>query len=93
MTLTERDMLKVDVPVGFLLTEPREMLISVNRAGESPLTVRLRLLPEEADGADGAADLGAMPMRSAHDTPMPFRRLIRKRNLEDYPGEDLGGSD
>ena len=80
----------VDVPVGFLLTEPREMLISVDRAGESPLTIRLRLIPEEADGA---ADLGAMPMRSAHDTPMPFRRLIRKRQLEGYPGEDLGGSD
>ena len=90
MTLTECDTLKVDVPVGFLLTEPREMLISVDRAGESPLTIRLRLIPEEADGA---ADLGAMPMRSAHDTPMPFRRLIRKRQLEGYPGEDLGGSD
>ena len=90
MTLTECDTLKVDVPVGFLLTEPREMLISVDRAGEAPLTVRLRLIPEEADGA---ADLGAMPMRSAHDTPMPFRRLIRKRQLEDYPGDDLGGSD
>ena len=90
MTLTERDTLKVDVPVGFLLTEPREMLISVDRAGESPLTIRLRLIPEESDGV---ADLGAMPMRNAHDTPIPFRRLIRKRQLEDYPGEDLGGSD
>ncbi len=90
LTLTERDMLKVDVPVGYLLTEPREMLVSVDRPGEPPLTIRLRLIPEEAESA---ADLGASPMRSAHDTPMPFRRLIRKRNLEDYPGEDIGGSD
>ena len=90
MTLTERDTLKVDVPVGFLLTEPREMLVSIDRAGEAPLTIRLRLMPEEVDGA---TDLGTTPMRNAHDTPMPFRRLIRKRNLEGYPGEDLGGSD
>ena len=90
MTLTKRDMLKVDVPVGYLLTEPREMLVSVDRPGESPLTIRLRLIPEEAESA---ADLGASPLHSAHDTPLPFRRLIRRRKLEDYPGEDLGGSD
>ena len=90
LTLTESDMLKVDVPVGYLLTEPREMLVSVDRPGEFPLTIRLRLIPEETESA---ADLGASPMRSAHDTPMPFRRLIRKRNLEGYPGEDIGGSD
>ena len=90
LTLTERNMLKVDVPVGYLLTEPREMLVSVDRPGESPLTIRLRLIPEETESA---ADLGASPMHSAHDTPLPFRRLTRKRNLEGYPGEDIGGSD
>ena len=89
MTMIERDALKVDVPVGYLLSETRELLVSVDRAGEAPLTIRLRLIPDEVDGA---ADLGVTPMRSPHDTPMPFRRL-RKRNLEDYPGEDIGGSD
>jgi hypothetical protein len=90
MTVTERDTLRVDVPVGFLLSEPREILVSVDRAHEAPLTIRLRLIPAELDGA---ADLGTTPMRNAHDTPMPFRRLFRKRDLEDYPGDDLGGSD
>jgi len=91
MTLTLNDTLVVDVPVGDRLAEPREILVTVDRAGESPLQIRLRLVPDEA--ADSLADLGAMPFHSAYDTPMPFRRLFRKRNLEDYPGEDLGGSD
>ena len=52
--------------------------------------LRLRLIPAEAEGA---ADLGGIPLRSCHDTPMPSRRLTRKRNPEDYPGDDLGGSD
>ena len=90
MTTFERDMLKVDVPVGYLLSEPRDILVSVDRAGEAPLMLRLRLIPAEAEGA---ADLGGIPLRSCHDTPMPFRRLTRKRNPEDYPGDDLGGSD
>jgi hypothetical protein len=90
MTLTERDVLKVDVPVGFMLSETREILVSVDRAHEAPLTIRLRLIPAETDCT---TDLGRMPERSAHDTPMPFRRLSRKRLLEDYPGDDLGGSD
>lgn len=90
MTLTLNDTLVVDVAVGDRLTEPREMLVSVDRAGESPLTIRLRLIPDESDAM---ADLGSLPVRSAHDTPMPLRRLFRKRHPEDYPGEDLGGSD
>ncbi len=90
MTMTEHDTLKVDVPVGFLLSETREILVSVDRAHRAPLTIRLRLIPTELDGA---ADLGAIPLRSAHDTPMPVRRLLRKRESEDYPVEDLGGSD
>ncbi|MFO0802074.1 MAG: hypothetical protein U0791_02975 [Gemmataceae bacterium] len=90
MTLTLNDTLVVDVPVGDRLTEPRDILVAVDRAGECPLQIRLRLVPDESDSI---ADLGALPVRSAHDTPMPFRRLFRKRNPEDYPGEDLGGSD
>ena len=90
MTMTDRDMLRVEVPVGSLLSEPRDLLVSVDRVGEPPLTIRLRLVPEEVDGS---ADLGATPFRSSHDTPMPFRRLTRKRDPEDYPGDDFGGSD
>ena len=90
MTMTECTTLKVDVPVGFLLSETRDVFVSVDRDGDSPLTIRVRLIPTESDSS---ADLGMTPFRSAHDTPMPFRRLTRRRNLEDYPGEDLGGSD
>ena len=90
MTLTLNDTLVVDVPVGDRLAGPREMLVAVDRAGEAPLQVRLRLVPDESDAL---ADIDILPARSMHDTPMPFRRLFRKRNLEDYPGEDLGGSD
>lgn len=90
MTLTLSDTLLVNVPVGDRLSEPRDILVSVDRAGESPLQVRLRLVPDESDSM---ADLDSIPVRSVHDTPMPFRRLFRKRNPEDYPGEDLGGSD
>lgn len=90
MTQTERDTLKVDVPVGFLLPASREILVSVDRVSEAPLSIRLRLIPAEQEAS---ADLGATPPRSAHDTPMPIRRLKRKRLDEDYPGDDIGGSD
>lgn len=90
MTRTECESLKVDVPVGDMLSEPREMLVSVDRANESPLTIRLRLVPTEADSA---ADLGAIPTRGAHDTPMPIRRLNRRRFDDDLLADDIGGSD
>jgi hypothetical protein len=90
MTTLSNDLLKVDVPVGFLLSQPRDILVSVDRAGEAPLSIRLRLIPAETEET---ADLGALPTRSSHDTPMPMRRLSRKRMGEDYPADDLGGSD
>ena len=72
-----------------MLTETREILVSVDRTDEAPLTIHLRLIPDELDGT---TDLGSIPTR-APSTPMPFRRLSRKRTFEDYPGDDLGGSD
>jgi hypothetical protein len=90
MTQTQSETLLVNVPVGDRLSELREILVSVDRADEAPLQIRLRLVPDECDSL---ADLGSLSIRSAHDTPMPFRRLFRKRDPEDYPGEDLGGSD
>jgi hypothetical protein len=86
MAQAERDALKVDVPVGFLLAEPQELLVSVERQDAEPLAIRLRLIP-----AADRPDFGAEPFRSAHDTPAPTRRLHRVR-----PGDDaheLGGSD
>lgn len=86
MAQAERDALKVDVPVGFLLAEPREVVVSVERPGAAPLGIRLRLIPAAAD----RPDFGAEPERSAHDTPAPVRRL-RLRHAE--AEHDLGGSD
>ena len=45
MYLLERDLLKVEVPVGFLLTEPREIAVSIDRPSDTPLSIRLRLVP------------------------------------------------
>jgi hypothetical protein len=89
MIQTLSDSLQLDVPVGDRLAETREILVAVDRVNEAPLRIRLRLV---ADECEASADLGAMPVHSAHDTPMPFRRL-RRRLLEDYPGDDFGGSD
>lgn len=87
MAHAERDALKVDVPVGFLLTEPREMTVSVDRAGAGPLSIRLRLIPALADHPD----FGGEPARSLDDTPAPTRRLPRLRPVT--ADHDLGGSD
>ncbi|MFO0796569.1 MAG: hypothetical protein U0804_03775 [Gemmataceae bacterium] len=86
MAQAERDSLKVDVPVGFLLAEPQELLVSVDRRDAEPLAIRLRLIP-----AADRPDFGADPVRSANDTPAPTRRLHRLRAVVD--DHDLGGSD
>lgn len=86
MAQAERDALKVDVPVGFLLAEPRELVVSIDRPEAEPLAIRLRLIP-----AADRPDFGAEPFRSAHDTPAPTRRLHRIRPADD--DHDLGGSD
>lgn len=90
MARSECDTLKVDVPVGFLLPEAREILVSVDRAAEPPLSIRLRLIPAEAEGRP---DFGATPASSPDDTPLPTRRLNRKRVFDGYPEHDVGGGD
>lgn len=90
MARSECDLLKVDVPVGFLLPEAREILVSVDRVAEAPLSIRLRLVPAETDGM---TDLGATPPHKPDDTPMPTRRLSRRRDTDDYPEPEMGGSD
>ncbi|MDB5310540.1 MAG: hypothetical protein JWO38_4742 [Gemmataceae bacterium] len=90
MIQTERDTLKVDVPVGFLLSEPREILVSVDRPADTPLSIRLRLIPAEVEGL---ADIGSTPTRSDHNTPMPVRRLARKNKPDGYADHEYGGGD
>jgi len=90
MSRSECDTLKVDVPVGFLLPEAREILVSVDRAAEPPLSIRLRLIPAEAEGRP---DFGATPESRPDDTPLPTRRLNRKQVLDGYPEFEFGGSD
>ena len=90
MAMSECDTLKVDVPVGFLLPEAREILVSVDRAAEAPLSIRLRLIPAEVEGM---TDIGACPPRSADDTPMPSRKLTRKPATDGYPEHEMGGGD
>jgi hypothetical protein len=89
MFQTEREALRVDVPVGFLLPEPREILVTVDRPSDAPLSIRLRLIPAEVDAVP---DYGATPLRSAHDTPMPVRHL-RRRKPDGYAEPDIGGGD
>lgn len=88
MFQTECDAMKVDVPVGFLLAEQRDVIVTVDRPGDTPLTLRLRLIPAELDGHP---DFGASPRRSPHDTPAPTRRL-RYRSNDGY-GDEYGGGD
>ena len=91
MNLTDRDVLRVDVPVGFMLSEQREILVSVDRPSDAPLSIKLRLIPAEVDGM---TDIGATPLRSPHDTPMPVRRLARRKAQEDGFGDaEFGGGD
>jgi hypothetical protein len=90
MAMSECDTLKVDVPVGFLLPEAREILVSVDRVAEAPLSIRLRLIPAETDGM---TDIGACPSRSSDDTPLPTRRLSRKAADHELLEPEMGGSD
>lgn len=90
MFQTERDALKVDVPVGFLLPEAREILVSVDRPADTPLSIRLRLIPAEgARFVDGRES----PRPASNETPPPARRLTRQRQNDDYGEHEYGGGD
>ena len=84
----ERDALQVDVPVGFLLPERQEVVVSVNRESDGPLSIRLRLIPAEVAAlvsAEASAQMSAVPMN----------RLIRDARAtgDAYPTPDVGGGD
>lgn len=84
MFKSEHGDLRVDIPVGFLLREPREITVSVDRPADAPLAIRLRLVPaEEADG--GPRHL---------DPPAPARRrVLRPTGTDAYYEAEYGGSD
>ena len=76
MAKSATDALRVDVPVGFLLPEAREILVSVDRAAGPPRSIRLRLIPAETEGRP---DFGATPESSLDDT------------LDVFPCHGVGG--
>lgn len=84
----DRDLLQVDVPVGFLLPERQEVVVSVNRVSDGPLSIRLCLIPAEVTTL---TSLDASPQTSA----VPRNRLIRDARAADdaYPTPDVGGGD
>lgn len=86
MTKTEGDTLRVDVPVGFLLAEPREIMVSVDRPDEAPLTVRLRLVPAQAAG--GPPESGPRLLSA-----LRRRRAAAWEHADGYPQPDVGGGD
>ena len=87
MFKTERETLRVDVPVGFLLPEPREITVAVDRPAEGPLAIRLRLIPAQIGGD--------APAERAPDTTLATRPLRARQTREDdgFPGHDYGGGD
>lgn len=85
MLTSDREALRVDVPVGFLLPEEREITVSVDRPSDAPLAIRLRLIPAES-------------RCEAIDPPLVTRsgRIARANTLREtdgYPGHDHGGGD
>jgi hypothetical protein len=89
MMKLERDSLRVDVPVGFLLPEQQEIVVSVDRAAEGPLAIRLRLIPAEV------AALGMTECKAVQTSPVHVSRLLRaaRTHNDDYPTHDVGGGD
>lgn len=85
MFKSEHGDLRVDIPVGFLLREPREILVSVDRPADAPLAIRLRLVPAEAVGEAGPRHL---------DPPsVPRRRALRPTGTDGYYEAEYGGGD
>ena len=95
MATVEHGELQVVVPVGFLLTEAREVTVSVDRPGAEPLPVRLRLIPARPVEATGVAALAEDPEPVSVSTPTPLRTPWPRRMAEDdgYGEPEYGGGD
>lgn len=76
--------LRVNVPVGFLLSAPQEIVVSVNRPADSPLAIRLRLIPAEV--CERSRPQSAISLRSA-------RRHYAWDADDGYPIPEYGGGD
>ena len=85
MSMIDRDALKVDVPVGFLLPEAREILVSVDRPADAPLSIRLRLIPAEGHVA--------VPVAVEARPTAGFIRRPRGENSDEFRDQEYGGSD
>jgi hypothetical protein len=83
MTMPACDALRVDVPVGYLLPETREILVSVNRPDDAPLSIRLRLIPAEEGCPTAIVD--------GRPTAGVTRR--HREPLGDFLDQEYGGSD
>lgn len=87
MLETSPNLLHVNIPVGFLLTEPRQIELSVDRSSDPPLAIRLCLIP--AQSSTGAS---AAPSRLT--LPRPPRRAGGWEDNDDgYWLPDYGGGD
>ena len=97
MATVERGELQVVVPVGFLLTEAREVTVSVDRPGGDPLPVRLRLIPArptETTGTAALAETSNEPVSVSTPTPLRLSWPKLAAHDEDGYGEpEYGGSD
>jgi hypothetical protein len=96
MATVEHGELQVVVPVGFLLSEPQEVTVSVDRPGGAPLPVRLRLIPARPVEASGTATLVATEEPVSVSVPTPLRLTWPKRtSFEDdgYGEPEYGGGD
>lgn len=76
--------LRVVVPVGFLLSEEREVSVSVERPDGRPLPIRLRLIPARP-----------VVVGVSQPTPAAFKWPTRRfpRADDGYPEPDYGGGD
>ena len=73
--------LRVDVPVGFLLPETREITVSVDRPAEAPLAIRLRLIPAE--------EAGPAPVPAPHFAAGPGSGRIARARLARFVSKRL----
>jgi len=94
MTGLEKGELRVVVPVGFLLAEPQEVTVSVERPGDAPLPVRLQLVPAQP----AVAVVTKAPVSVSTPTPLGVGWSKRARMFDPdeddtFPEPEYGGSD
>ena len=90
MFRSEHGDLRVDIPVGFLLREPREILVSVDRPSDAPLAIRLRLVPAEEGGGVPGVETGP---RRLDPPARPRRRALRPTGTDGLYEAEYGGGD